>query len=301
MMDREFLNDFEEQRAIDEIVEKGFEDRVQVKVWKKQTLAIAASILVFISVTAYAMVREGLEFFRTELETSFIDLVATPLEPIYAEDQGIRFEIVGAGRVGSAVLLYMTMQDMSGEDRLSEELFPDIEIHLNHQEVSTGAGEFRPLHFDEDANTRYFEIRVYVGHDLPSVDTLEVVIERIRGIPQEDGNLPSYDIGSWRMEVAVADTYHPSLIWEGIDLPEHEARIDYMVLDPFGMHVVGMHRIRFEFDVVIEVNYEPIELWGGGCGTYLNGFDCFFGIEEPLDLEEVTAVIFNGYRIEVPE
>ena len=56
------------------------------------------------------------------------------------------------------------------------------------------------------------------------------------------------------------------------------------------------------FDVVIEVNYEPLKMWGGSCGVdVVDSFDCFFGVEMPLDIAEVTAVIFNDYRIEVDE
>jgi len=309
MVDKEFLDDLAEQRAIEEIVEKGFAGRSSSSKWKRH-LVVAAAALVFISVGAYAAVGGGFEFFRDELEAPFIDLVTAPLEPVYAEDQGIRFEVVGAERVNSVVLLYMTMQDVSGEDRLSMWHHPNIEIRVkDDQEISRGWSS-RDLHFDHDTNTRYFELQVRVDVDTPLTDILEVSIERIRSNQnhQEEVVLP-YVIGEWQMEVAVADTYHPALIWEGIDLPEREAprvidreaRIDYMIVNPFGVHIVGSHKISFAFDVVIEVNNEPVEIWGSGCGIGSDGFECFFSVAEPLNIEEVTAVIFNDYRIEVPE
>ena len=302
----ERLNDFEKQQKKDAIVEAGFAGR-EVRVLKKQTLAIIVAVLVFISVGAYAMVREGLDFFRDELDASFIDLVTAPLEPVYVEDLGIRFEIVGVERISDVVLLYMTVQDLNGEGRVSGEIFPDIEIFANNQEVSTGAGEYRPLYFDEDTNTVYFEIKVYVDLNIPIADTFEVAIRCLRGIPQ-DGNMPPCMLGNWKMEVTPTNTDHPALVLEGIDLPEQGVYIDHMVLVPFGVHVVGTHSFRIGnawvsdlIDVVIEVNNEPIEMAGGGCGLGLDDFDCFLMVDEPLDIEEVTAVIFNDYRIEVPE
>jgi len=306
VLDMERLNDVEKKMMKDAILEEGFGGR-QGRKLKKQTLAIAAAVLVFISVGAYGAFDSGFEFFRTELEATFIDLVTAPQEAVYAEDQGIQFEIVGAERINSVVLLYMTMQDVSGEDRLSEWHSPGIEILMDDQEVVRGWSS-RDLYFDQDTNTRYFELQVRVDIDMPHTDTLEIIIERIRGNTQEDMILP-YAIGEWRMEVVVADTYHPALIWEGIDLPEREgsriidreARIERMIVNPFGVHVVGSHRISFAFDVVIEINYEPVEFLGSGCGLDSTGFECFYSVVEPIDIDEVTAVIFNGYRIEVPE
>jgi len=189
VLDVERLNDVEKKQMKDAIVEAGFRDRL-ARLWQKRPLAIAVAMFVFISVGAYAAVGGGFEFFRDALEAPFIDLVSVPLEGVYAEDQGIRFEVVGAERISSVVLLYMTMQDVNGEDRLPEWLFPDIEIYLNtQQEVSIGGSSSRILYFDEDTNTWHFENQIHVGLDIPNADTMEIVIGRIFEPPPTPGEL----------------------------------------------------------------------------------------------------------------
>jgi len=305
MVDKEFLDDLAEQRAIEAIVEKGFAGRISSSKWKRY-LVVAAAALVFISVGAYAAVGGGFEFFRTELEAPFIDLVTAPLEPVYAEDQGIRFEIVGVERVSSVILIYITMQDVTGENRLSIEHSPFIEIFVNDQDVSAGSRRSRMLHLDRNTNTLYFEAQVNVDFDIPDTAILDVVVERIIGlyIPQEPQYVMSRPFsanGEWQMQVEIADTYHPTLVWEDIDLPYRRAYIDHMVLSPFGVHVEG-RMIGGARDVVLEVNYEPVEPWGSGCGGVPSGgVECFFSVAEPIDIAEVTAIIVRGYRIEVPE
>jgi len=97
------------------------------------------------------------------------------------------------------------------------------------------------------------------------------------------------------MEVAIAEAYHPTLVWENIDLPvpDRRSHIYYMELSPFGLHVIG-GGFRL-WDVIIEVNYEPVEIVSMGS----NDVEAVFAVAESINIEEVTAVIFNGYRIEV--
>jgi len=304
VLEMEQLNDIEKQQLKNAIIEKSFGDRKK-GAWKKQTVAIVASVFAIVSMTAYGMVG-GLEFFRTELEPSFIDLITAPMGSVYSEDQGIRLEVVGAERVNSVILLYLTMQDVTGENRLSVEHSPDIEIFMDHQEVSTGAKSSRRLHVDEETNTLYFEVQVHVDlDDMPDTEMLEVVARRIHDFtPSQDGRVQTLVEGEWQMEVATSDTYHPTITWTDVDLPDQDFHIDSMILNPFGVHLLGSHGLEqddFELDVRIEVNSERLNFFGAGGGIGVDDFDFFFNVSEPIRVEEVTAMIFNGYRIEVPE
>ena len=306
----ERLNDFEKQQMKDAIIEEGFGDR-RGRLWKKRPLAIAVVIFVFISAGAYAVVGGGFEFFRDELEVPLIDLVTSPLEGVYAEDQGIRIEIVGVEWIKDIVLLYFTMQDVTGEDRLTGNQSPDIHIIMNGRWMATGGRSARHLHFNEDTNTLYFELQVHVGlmltaDALVDADTLEIIVSQIYDSPAYVESL--FLSGEWRMEVAMADAYHPTLTLEDIRIPDRDFHIDYMVISALGVHAsgipdnfdVGEHAI-FDFDVLIEVNFELVDFRGSQVAFCPDRFDFFLYADGPLDIEEVTAVIINGYRIEVHE
>jgi len=81
--------------------------------------SIAAAVLIFmvVSVTAYATTG-GFDFIRSMIDSPFIDYAVEQSKPVYAEDQGIRIEVLAAERVEDIVLLYMTIQDISDNQNL---------------------------------------------------------------------------------------------------------------------------------------------------------------------------------------
>jgi len=325
---------------------------------------IAAAVLIFaiISACAYAAM-VGLDFFRAEFNPPFIDFATAPLEPAYAEDQGIRMEIVGAERIGDIVLLYLTMQDVSGENRFSIDPWgfwpsPDLEIHMNSQEVSTGGNIPHGLYFNEDTQTIYYEMRLTVDFDMPITDTLEIVNTHIH-IALRNGPA-EYIVGEWQMEVSIANVNHPTISW--MDVQAGDIHIEHMILSPFGIHLSGTHGLvdwfdtldwledwvdldsfepgvenwpdlldwldsiesgtedwdwedwfefsvefsdwldlgnLFELEIEIEFNSQSIKIGGGSSAIGPNTFDCWIPSNYPIDVEAVTAIIFNGYRVEV--
>jgi len=57
----------------------------------------------------------------------------------------------------------------------------------------------------------------------------------------------------------------------------------------------------FELEIEIESNSQRIKIGGGSSAIGPNTFDFWITSNYPIDVEAVTAIIFNGYRIEVEE
>lgn len=297
----------------------------------------AAAILIFVAIsgTVYAA-SGGLDQFLSRFNPAFGALAIPPVEPAYAEDQGIRIEIVGAQQINNVVLSYMTMQDTTGENRLSEYTWADLEIYMDGQVVSTGGMSTRRLHFDKATNTVYFEIRILGEIGIPRMELLEIGIHHIncnqssrhvRRFPEAEGTVETGTVyietieasgqvqraveGEWRIQVNTSEADNQVLIWT--DIPAGDIHVEYMSLSPLGVQVVGTHLWvtdpsaadfdggwrNFRIEIEVENRIRNIRPSSSGGGVGADDFDFFFFVDAPIDVPAVTAVIINGTRIPV--
>ena len=268
----------------------------------------AAAVLIFmaVSITAYGA-SGGFEQFLTRFNPAFGDLAMPLEEAVYAENDGIKMGIYGAQQFGNAVLVYLSMQDITGENRLSTHTTPDLEIYGDGQSLSNGAQSSQRLHFNESTNTLYFEVRVIGNTGIPRLDILEIVAVGVLCFdPARDrgGQVYTLASGEWRMQVNTSDTDDQVITWTNIDMPD--AHVDYISLNPLGIQINGNHtwdidqrRNFLEVEIEVENSRRNIRLLSSGGGIGPDCFDFFFHTDSPLDIETVTAVIVNGFRIAV--
>jgi len=278
----------------------------KTRISTKFSVAVAAFLIfIALSATAYATTG-GLDQFITRFNPAFGDLAIPLEEPSYAENEGIRMGIYGAQQFGNAVLVYLTMQDITGENRLSVHTTPDLEIYGDGQSLSNGAQSSQRLYFNQSTNTLYFEVRVIGDAGIPQLDTLEIVAVGIMcsdPARQRGGQIYTLAAGEWRMEVSTSDTDDQVMSWADIII--EGAHIDYMSLNPLGVQLNGNHtwdiserRSVLDVEIEVENRRRNIRLFGGG-GIGPDCFDFFFHTESPIDIDTVTTVVVNGVRIAV--
>ena len=245
---------------------------------------------------------EGLEAFLYRFNPNFGEFAIPPLEPAYAVSQGIRIEAVGAQQIGNVVLVYMTVQDISGENRLTRYMSADLEIFVDGEFIN-GPSTGRPLSFDSATNTRYFEIIMVGKAGMPKAENIELRVEQI--ICQEHpGPIRTVIEGDWSMIVNTSDLGFRPITWTNI--PAGRFHYEYISLSPFGLQMVGSHShdMRnfpfFEVEIVLENRRRNLRLLGGGGGIGADTFSNFQFTDTPIDLDMVVAVIINGVRIQVP-
>ena len=96
--------------------------------------AVAALALsVMLVVTAAAATLGGFDWFIEKFNPSFGEIVE-PVEA-YCEDQGIRMEVIGAQKYDNMAVVYLSLQDVSGQNRLTEQTdFQDrLTVKMNTQ------------------------------------------------------------------------------------------------------------------------------------------------------------------------
>ena len=265
--------------------------------------AAAAAILVILAIsgTAYAAAG-GLDGFIARFNPPFGGLSLALEEPVYVDSQGIRMTVYGAQQFGNVVLVHLTIQDISGENRLTRYMWPDLEIYIDNQPASRGAGSSRMLHFDRSNNKAYFEARIIGKPGIPQADNLEIVGNSIR-CTQFSGQVQTpVRYAEWRITVQPSDTTGQVLTWT--DIPAGDIHIEYMSLSPLGIQMTG----TFEWNlytswpspsISIETDspWRNVRITGSGGGIGFDDFDMFFYVDSPVDIETVTAVIVNGVRI----
>ena len=153
------------------------------KRWRKSAVAAAAMLAVLVF-TATAAVSGGFDWFMEKFKPSFGEIV----EPvgIYSEDKGIRMEIIGAQKYDNMAIVYLSLQDITGQNRLTEQTdFRDgFSVKMNPQkqdtsvqkEVIAGSVSWKQevIYFNEDTNTIYYEFIITADPDTPLADPLEL-------------------------------------------------------------------------------------------------------------------------------
>lgn len=292
--------------SLEKITTKESPPRRRIPMKKIISLVAAAILLLATSTIIFAATTGGgLDQFLSRFNPSFGEFAIAPLYPAYTENQGIRIEAVGAQQIGAVVLVYVTLQDISGENRLTRHMIPDLEIYANGQ-IINGPRSSKRLNFDESTNTVYYEMRIAGEARMPRTDTLELIVRGIDCL-EHDGQIRTPFRGEWLITVNTSYSIQP-ITWT--DIPAGRLHIEYMSLTPFGAQIVGTHSYgdnpgerSFPFlDVRIELEnrWRNVRLPGGGGGVWHDGFSFFISSNSPIDLDAVTAVIVNGERIQIP-
>ena len=265
-----------------------------------RAVILAAAILCISAVSAFTATG-GLEQFLARFNPSFGEFAIAPLYPAYAIDRDIRIEVVGAQQIDNVVLLYVIMQDISGENRLTRHMMPDIEVAVNGEIVSTGAGSGRRLRFDSATNTAYIERIVGVAVGTPREDAIELVVNNINCF-EHGGQVRRAFTGEWRTTVNTSDLGIQPIVWT--DVSAGNLHIEYMALTPFGLRLEGSHSYGYVFPFLdmrleFENRRRDYTFRGFGGGFSSECFSYSARADSPIDIDDVVAVIIQGERIPV--
>jgi len=310
--ERRIRSAFSEIKVDTQRLERNLSHMSRPKRIKRRLSLIVAAVLIFvtISATAYASVG-GLDGFIARFNPEFGAFALPLLEPAYTEYDGIRIEVVGARVFENTVLVYYTMEDVTGEKRLTQFMRPDFEVFSHGVQLSDGGGGGRRIHFDETNNRAYFESTILVSADAVWVDgNIEIRAERINNF-EHSGQVQSPFSGDWRIDIAVDDTEEDAtIIWTNIDMDGFH--IEYMALGVMGLRVMGSHDGRFWHEYnpsALSLSSASVEhesrlfnqrFISSGAGIGPDCFDVFFSPRTPIDMESVTGVVFEGNHIPLP-
>lgn len=152
--------------------------------WARPTVAaIVMSLMLAVSVTAAAI--GNFDWFIERFNPSFGGIIE-PVES-HSEDKGIRMEVIGAQKYDNRAIIYLSLQDITGQNRLTEQTdFRDgfnVKMHSRTNEGARGGSEVlsasmswkqKVLYFNENTNTIYYEFNITADPDSPLADPLEL-------------------------------------------------------------------------------------------------------------------------------
>ena len=272
----------------------------------KKLSTIAAAVLLLITSTAVFAATGGFAYFLAPFNQNFGEFAIAPLYPAYAESQEIRIEAVGAQQIGNVVLAYVSMHDLSGENRLTRYMSPDLAIYVDGQRMD-GPSTWQ-INFNENTNTVYFEMRLVGEVGMPRAETIELKTTSI--VCRENwGQVQRVFEGEWYMTVNTSDLGIQPIVWT--DIQSGNLHIEYLSLSPLGLQIAGSHSYGSDFPRGMNSPFQDIRIgfenrWfntrlrGGGGGIGHDTFSIFIFADSPIEIEYVSAVIFNGERIQVP-
>ena len=269
---------------------------------KLRLVMVATFIFVALSTTIYAATG-GLEEFLSRFKPNFGEYAIPPIEPTFAEDNGIRIEVVGAQEIDNVVLLYVSMQDTTGENRLTKMSHPDIEILLDGEVMNGGLSSQR-LKFDDETNTLYFEMRIVGNSSVKEVSNDGLVDLTCSAIydNQKSGKAQKLTEGFWEMQVNTSDLGIEPIVWENV--PVGDIHINSMSVSPFGVRLTGSHQwdMTKPNDLKITIEFEnskDVKISGMSGGISDNEFELFSYTDAPINIDDITAVVIDGVRIPV--
>jgi len=128
---------------------------------------LAASIAAMILMAGTVMAAElGLfERFMTQHDPYFREVVS-PVEQSAVVD-GIYTSIIAAQKFGNQAIVYLSMRDVSSEDRICEEAYFVLDNTFGVSQL---------IYFDEDSRTAYFEIAITVTNPQDYLDLNNIIL-----------------------------------------------------------------------------------------------------------------------------
>lgn len=153
---------------------------------RSSAAAVAVAMSAALVITAAAAALGSFDWFIDKINPSFGGIV-DPVEA-FCEDQGIRMEVIGAQKYDNMAIVYLSLQDISGQNRLTEQTdFRDgFSVKMNRQPQETnGQGDRlaaeagvqwrqKLLYFDGETNTVYYEFIITADPHSPLSDPLEL-------------------------------------------------------------------------------------------------------------------------------
>ncbi|WP_339158536.1 DUF4179 domain-containing protein [Paenibacillus sp. FSL W8-0186] len=152
--------------------------------WTRSTIAaIAISFALVTSATAASL--GNFDWFIEKFNPDFGKIV----EPVgvYSEDEGIRMEVIGAQKYENRAIIYLSLQDRTGQNRLTEQTdFRDgfnVRMHSPTKKGAKSGDEVlsasmswkqKVIYFNKDTNTIYYEFNITADPDTPLTDPLEL-------------------------------------------------------------------------------------------------------------------------------
>lgn len=151
---------------------------------QRPRLRISAAAAIVMSalfvITAAAATLGSFDWLTEKINPDF-GAIIEPVEEA-CEDNGIRMEVIGAQKYGNAAIVYLSLQDVSGKNRLTENTsFQDgFSVKMDRgskdnqeKEVLCGMGySEKILSFDRETNTIYYEFNITGAGNSPISDPL---------------------------------------------------------------------------------------------------------------------------------
>ena len=272
--------------------------------------AIAIVLLLMAITATVGATSIGLPQFLSRLTPTFGEFAIPPEYPAYDVQDGIRIEVIGAQQIGNVVLVYITMQDETGQNRISRDTWPDLRIYREGQ-VGFRPSTARMLRYDRGNNRVYFEKIIYGEIGVPRPNILELVVSSILDFSSEQTQTICNDIyldnGSanvvWRMQVSTSDAGE-YITWSGIQVGD--VYIENMILTPMALSINGLFKDAMnvpcgdwiDIEIEREGRWRNIQLFSRTGGWNQDGFRLSFPVDSPIDVAAVTAVYVNDVRIE---
>lgn len=190
--------------------------------------AIALSAVLVVTATAAAL--GGFDWFIEKFNPSFGEIVE-PVE-VYCEDQGIRMEVIGAQKYENMAIVYLSLRDISGQNRLTERTdFRDgFSVTMNpraqgaagqaDEVIAAGvAWKQKLLYFDQKTNTVYYEFNITADSNSPLSDPLELGSFLIYFDEKDYANEP-ISISLSDPDKAEFIPIREDQIWGGMNMPD---------------------------------------------------------------------------------
>jgi hypothetical protein len=150
-------------------------NKSKLPVWRKRTGSlIAASIALMMLVGGSVYAAAGLGIIELGIFSRFVD----PIE-MYVIDQGIRVDVIGAQQFGNIGLVYLSVQDVSGQNRLAEDslIFPILSSTESESMGTSRMITSHLIHFDTVLNKLYFQLEFQ--QDVSMSRTLTLMIDSV--------------------------------------------------------------------------------------------------------------------------
>lgn len=301
---------------LSEKVKRGLNDKIYKSKsshslpWTKRSiLAIVLSTMLILTVAGGTL--GGFDWFKENINPLFGDFVQ-PVEQ-FSDDQGIRMEVLGAEKYNDTAIIYLSLQDVSGENRLSQDatLLDSINIGMKSRlmrfsgqsaEVSGFSWRERFLSFDQETNTVYFEFIINTDADTKLKSPLQISSSFL--YLDKDSRLD----GNWEI-VAKLDNKPENMITIKDNVFINGYTMEDITLSPLGINVKGTFEEEAVWDFLSEMNAAvetdtriiPLENSARNQDNLNYDFRSSWQARIPLDLDKITAIIIGDVKIPISE
>jgi len=257
--------------------------------------------------------------FWSALNTNFASIVQPVGIYAISFQYGFRLDILAAQQFDHMAIVYFSVRDISGQNRLTRDDFVFFTTYIAPVETTEARENETPflelsfgmsqspllVGFDTATNTGYFRstftripsnMPLYadgVNLTLPqNINSIDVAMDSTLAIYMAAGSVEQISITSGAFPVG-------------------NTIIESMTLTPLGVYIIGTHRYAaldfvFSDEIYLETLYGDILLYFGGgiSGGHaviygVRTFEVFHRSFLPVDVESVTAIVIRGVRIPI--